>query len=264
MEVVMKKHSLLKRLVKPFIAAAMGVMMLTPVFAEAADDYEFDETEVIDFCVYNIWAESFVTPPASTIESIWMSVEVSDYSGDPIEAKLYSRETVTWETHASEKQTIDKDGTYIFYLAFDNEFTGADLATIYVKDYLCALADEDPEGEAKGESGIAAHFVLNEVRFNVDADGNEPGAATTDPEPTADGGDTEPTADEVKEETSDAAASAVTTTGTTSTASEDDDSSSLPIIIGIIAAVVVVIVVIAVATKGKKGSAASSEGNKTE
>ena len=95
------------------IVAILLLMILScmPVFAEVTTDYTYAEDEQFDLCVFNIWsdAETGVTPTVLNINKITLTVTISDFQGDPIDVKLYSREQATWTTWASEAQTISQD-----------------------------------------------------------------------------------------------------------------------------------------------------------
>lgn len=162
----------LKKLTAAFLSAAMCFGCVS-AFAENTDDYEFDKDEPIDFCVYNIWAENFVTAPTADIQSIKMTVDVTGFDADvdAVNTKLYSRESVTWETHASDIVTINGDGTYTYYIAFDEAFAPDQLCTIYIKDVLVALTDEDPDGQGADIKESKAHMNMKLVscEFNKEA-----------------------------------------------------------------------------------------------
>lgn len=161
----------MKKKILSIMAAILLVSALCiPVSAEIATDYTYAETEAFDFCVFNIWGnvETGVDPIVPTIEKITMTITVSDFSGEPVEAKLYSREQVTWKTWATEAQTISGDGTYTFELEMgENAFPAESLATIYIKDVRCTIPpDEDPDGESLKASGVTCRVVLDSVEFN--------------------------------------------------------------------------------------------------
>ena len=50
--------------------------------------------------VYNTWGEKMSTA-AWGLSKHPMTVDISDYSGDPVNLKMYSRESVTWAAWAS-------------------------------------------------------------------------------------------------------------------------------------------------------------------
>lgn len=191
----------MKKKILSIITTVLLVLALCiPVSAEIATDYTFAETEAFDFCVFNIWGnvETGVDPIVPTIEKITMTITVSDFSGEPVEAKLYSREQVTWKTWATEAQTISGDGTYTFELEMgENAFPAESLATIYIKDVRCTIPpDEDPDGESLKASGVTCHVVLDSVEFNKAAGSdseettaangeNNNGSASSDNTPTA-------------------------------------------------------------------------------
>lgn len=162
---------IIKRKITGIISALLLILTLcVPVSAEIATDYTYAETEAFDFCVFNIWGsvETGVDPIVPTIEKITMTITVSDFSGEPIEAKLYSREQVTWKTWATEAQTISGDGTYTFELEMgENAFPTESLATIYIKDVRCTVPpEEDPDGESLSGSGVTCRVVLDSIEFN--------------------------------------------------------------------------------------------------
>ncbi|MBQ8327809.1 MAG: hypothetical protein IJX86_12160 [Lachnospiraceae bacterium] len=227
------------------IAMIMLFAMTITASAEDTADYTFTESEVVDFCVYNIWGKINADCSVANISSIQLTVTVSDFAGDPIDVRLYNRESLTWGYWRSDIQTIDKDGTYVFYIDLgDNAYPSENLCTIYLKDVKCALkADEDPENapdKAAASSGITAHIVMEDCEFNV------PYTPVVEEAP-ADSDSTDATVD-----TSDD-----TSTDTTADVSQNDagdDESGLPgwVIPVVIVAVVAVVVVIVVATKKKK------------
>ncbi len=158
---------------KKIIILLSGVLLLfsmnTTVFAEDTTDYSFKTTEVVDFCVYNTWGTMSVDCDKFNVESIAMTVEVTDFIGDPIKVKLYNRESVTWQTWASDAQVIDGDGTYTFYLNLaENAYPSENLCTIYLKDVECALPDEDSEGQSVEASNISCHMVMSSCEFNTE------------------------------------------------------------------------------------------------
>ncbi len=237
----------MKKKILSVIAATLLVLSLcVPVSAEITTDYTYAETEAFDFCVFNIWGsvETGVDPIVPTIEKITMTITVSDFSGDPIEAKLYSREQVTWKTWATEAQTISGDGTYTFELEMgENSFAAESLATIYIKDVRCTIPpDEDPDGESLKASGVTCHVVLDSVEFNKEG-GSE------SEETTAEGGE------DNKDSTT--AASDNAPTAGNSGSSNEGSGSEFPIVgvvIGIAAgvALIIAIVVIVIVQKKKK------------
>lgn len=220
--------------------------------AECTDDYEFGEDEQLDFCVLNIWAESFVDMPTQDITSIKMVVDVTDFSGDPIDVKLYSRESVSWNTWASEPQSLAGDGTYTFIVNMgeENKFPGENLCTIYVKDVRCCKADEDPAGEELDESGISCHMKLVSVEYNPADAGS---AGTVDVSSDTDGSDE--ASSEVGEATEEAVATVDQAEATTQAPKEDDEKSgsALPVVI-IVIVIVVVAAVAGVLVSKKKNS----------
>lgn len=159
---------------KKILGILAGIFVLAaaciPVSAEVATDYTYDESEMLDFCVFNIWgADTGIAPNVATINKITMTINVSDFAGEPVDVKLYSREQVTWTTWSTPAQTISGDGTYTFELDMgENAFAADQLATIYVKDIRCCVApDEDPDGQELEASGVACHVTLDSVKFNA-------------------------------------------------------------------------------------------------
>lgn len=237
----------MKKKILSVIAAALLVLALCiPVSAEIATDYTYAETEAFDFCVFNIWGnvETGVDPIVPTIEKITMTITVSDFSGDPIQAKLYSREQVTWKTWATEPQTISGDGTYTFELEMgENAFPAESLATIYIKDVRCTVPpDEDPDGESLTASGVTCHVVLDSVEFNKEGgSGSEETTAANgenNNDPTTASSDNAPTSG--------------------NSGSSNEGSGSQPSIVGIVigiaagVALIIAIVVIVIVQKKKK------------
>ncbi|MDD6234232.1 MAG: hypothetical protein PUB17_03540 [Lachnospiraceae bacterium] len=223
------------------IVAILLLMILScmPVFAEVTTDYTYAEDEQFDLCVFNIWsdAETGVTPTVLNINKITMTVTISDFQGDPIDVKLYSREQATWTTWASEAQTISQDGTYTFEIDFgENAFSTDMLATIYIKDVRCCVApDEDADGQSLESSGITCHAVLDSIEFNKE-DGSDDTSETEAADNTTEPADT-------------------ATTAAASASSESGSSNGLPIgaIIGIAAgAVIIVAVIVIVVVNNKK------------
>lgn len=234
-----------RRLLGLFTTILLVLAMCLPAYAEVTTDYEYPEDEAFDFCVHNIWADAILEPPVNTIENIGMVIDVENFVGDPIQVKLYVREQVTWNTWSTEAQTIDKDGTYVFYLDFgENKFPTDQLATIYVKDVKCCVntgeQPEDPDGEGLKASGVSAHVKLNgDVAFN-----KGPMSEPTDiPEGTV----------EETKATDDTTTQAATTAKAESKSDDGKDSGFFPMPgIPVIVCVVLVVAVIAVVCVKKK------------
>ena len=220
----------MKKLTALIAALVLSLAMCVTAFAEDTTDYTFTESEVIDFCVFNTWGTKSVECMYAQINNIELTVEVSGYSGDPIDVKLYNRESVTWGTWTSEAQTISGDGTYTFKVVPGEAYPVENLCTIYLKDVKCEASDVDPEGLGESASNVTAHIVMKECKFNVVEE--EPTDAPTD-----------------------AQATHPATTPTTvagNNAEEGGNDFPIGLVVGIAAGLVVIIVVIVVVLKKKK------------
>lgn len=193
--------------------------------AEDTTDYTFKETEVIDFCVYNTWGIKSVDCDVTTVKSIELTVEITDYSGDPVTLKLYNRESTTWGWWTSEPQTISGNGTYVFRIDLDaNAYDSSTLCSIYLKDVACAAKDEDPtDGGEKKESGVNVHIKMISCKFNTDAAQTE-GTETTPPSSAA------------------TSAATVAPTSTASSTSNNTNNTWIYVIVSIIVVIGIVLV----------------------
>lgn len=203
--------------------------------AEDTTDYTFKETEVIDFCVYNTWGVKSVDCDVTTVKSIELTVDITDYSGDPVTLKLYNRESTTWGWWTSEPQTISRNGTYVFRIDLDaNAYDSATLCSIYLKDVACAAKDEDPSnGGEKEASGVTCRIKMTSCKFNTDPVSTE-GTETTPPSSTP------------------ANTPANTTTNSSSNSSNDNTNIGMYVIIFII--IVIAIVLVGILYKKKKSA----------
>lgn len=233
----MKKRKLFVTLVT---ALVMMLMSVTVCFAENTDDYTYAADEPLDFCVFNVWAENFVDPPAQNITNIQMTVEVSEMQSDPITVKMYSKDQVEWVTWKSEPQEISADGTYTFLVEYGTaEPVPPDkLGTIYIKDPRCCVADEDPEGQELEESGFVGHVKLVSVEYNVAAGAAAPETsdeASVETSENASGSEVTENADATEQTTADKA----TTEKKSDDSKKDDKSSPIIIIVAIVAVVAI-------------------------
>ena len=190
-----------KKILATLCAAVLAVLSLQiSVSAQDTTDYTYGTDEVIDFCVYNTWGVKSIECDKATVKSILMTVEVSDFSGDPVTVRLYNRESTTWGYWLSDPQVIDSDGTYTFYVdCNEGAYDSSTLCTIYLKDVTACTADEDAEyGQGNTASNCSCHIVLDDIAFNVAAPSAEEDASAEGTEVTVsleDGAETTDTTD---------------------------------------------------------------------
>lgn len=251
----------MKKLSAIILTLAMIIAMCVPVMAENTDDngnLTVTEDMIFDVCMHNTWADKSVECIYSSIETVGVTMTVSNYSGDPITTQLIVRESETWLHWQSEPVEITGDGTYTYYIDMNTKsakdaetgedvggpFATENLLVLYVKDVDCCSEDETPLGQGKSESGVSCDVNVS-VKFNS----TDPAAAEVE-----DGADSNDSTDADKD--SNSGDNAATEDATSAQDSGESVSNGLTTgaIIGIVAgAVVIAVVIIVVAvTRGKK------------